>query len=187
MEKKVDRRGFLRTLPFFPAAIVEEIVEGTDSEEDYKKDYRPVYVKPPYFVEDADVSVCSNCEGYCITSCEEKVLHRSEEGFPHIIFSNTGCTFCEKCAENCPEEVLSIEKGIKKIQVNISIDIEKCVAWKKTMCFSCKEPCLENAIKFEGLFNPQIIPDLCTGCGFCISVCPTSAVIVDLPSGEGDA
>ncbi|WP_457621206.1 ferredoxin-type protein NapF [Persephonella sp.] len=183
MEKKVDRRGFLRTLPFFPAAIVDEIVDGSEKEE--KKEYKPVYIRPPYFVEDADLTLCKECEGFCLTSCEENIIQRSEDGVPYIIFKNTGCTFCEKCAEECPEDVLSVEKGEKRIQVNISIDIDRCVAWKKTMCFSCKEPCLDNAIKFEGLFNPQIIPDKCTGCGFCISVCPTGAISLDVPSGEG--
>ncbi len=44
------------------------------------------------------------------------------------------------------------------------------------MCFSCKDPCLSNAIEFLGMFRPSIKADLCTGCGFCVSVCPTQAV-----------
>jgi len=182
MEKKVDRRGFLKTLPFFPAAIVDEIVEGSEKNEE---EYTPVFIKPPYTVKEADFSLCKDCEGFYVTSCEEDIIKRTEEGIPHIGFGDRGCTFCEKCAESCPEGILSVENGEKNIQVNIRIDINKCVAWKKTMCFSCKEPCLDNAIKFEGLFNPQIIPDRCTGCGFCVSVCPVSAISVDIPSGEG--
>jgi len=36
---------------------------------------------------------------------------------------------------------------------------------------------LDNAIEFLGLFKPSI-NDNCTSCGFCISYCPTNAIIL---------
>ena len=39
------------------------------------------------------------------------------------------------------------------------------------MCFSCKDPCLDNAIDFKAMFMPEI-NDKCTSCGFCLSRCP---------------
>jgi len=44
------------------------------------------------------------------------------------------------------------------------------------MCFSCKDPCMVDAIKFLGLFRAEIDNDICNGCGFCLSVCPTNAI-----------
>ncbi|WP_456400025.1 ferredoxin-type protein NapF [Persephonella sp.] len=188
MEKKYNRRGFLRTLPFFPVALVDEIVgeEEVKLKEDSHTEEK-IYIRPPYLIDNPDFSICSECEGNCVTVCEEKIIHRSEDGSPYLIFNSGGCTFCERCGVECPEGILSIEKESKKIDIKVTIDFEKCMAWKKTMCFACKEPCIEDAIVFSGLFNPQIIPDKCTGCGFCLSVCPTNAVKVEIPQGEGNA
>jgi ferredoxin-type protein NapF len=44
------------------------------------------------------------------------------------------------------------------------------------ICFSCKEPCIDDAILFNGMFNPVIDMDKCTGCGFCLGRCPTLAI-----------
>lgn len=44
------------------------------------------------------------------------------------------------------------------------------------MCFSCKDPCLDDAIEFLGMFRPEIVTDKCTSCGFCLRACPTSAI-----------
>jgi len=60
----------------------------------------------------------------------------------------------------------------------VEIDILKCLSWNKTMCFSCKEPCLEDAINFIGLFRPMLDESQCTRCGYCIGVCPTQAITI---------
>ncbi len=48
------------------------------------------------------------------------------------------------------------------------------------MCFSCKDPCLDDAIEFIGMFRPEIIDDKCTSCGFCIKACPTQAIEIKI-------
>ncbi len=168
MSKRMDRRGFLKALPFLPKATLEEIKE---EKEEIKKEL----IRPPYCDKNSDFSKCKECEGSCVLSCEEKILFRDIDGSPYISFNGKGCTFCKKCAESCEFDVLSLEKE-EKIYAEVIINETKCLAWNGTMCFSCKEPCLDNAIKFEGLFKPRIILDLCTGCGFCLPVCPSGAI-----------
>jgi len=171
MSRRMDRRGFLKALPFIPAATVEEIKEPSV----YEK--KEGVIRPPYSDENSDFSLCMQCNGSCVTACEENLLFRLQDGSPHLVFSDTGCTFCKKCAEACEIGVLSTQKP-EKVQANFEIDITKCISWQEVMCFSCKDPCIDNAIKFDGIFRPQIIPDLCTGCGFCLSVCPSEAIKV---------
>jgi ferredoxin-type protein NapF len=43
------------------------------------------------------------------------------------------------------------------------------------MCFSCKDPCLDDAIDFIAMFRPEINSN-CTSCGFCIKYCPVDAI-----------
>ncbi len=178
MSKKMDRRGFLKALPFLPKATLEEIKE--EKTEEVKKDI----IRPPYSGEISDFSICRECEGSCVLACEEKILFRDIDGSPYVSFNGKGCTFCKKCAESCEFGVLSLEKE-EGINVEVVIDKNRCLAWNGTMCFSCKEPCLENAIKFQGLFNPKVSLDLCTGCGFCLSVCPSGAIYIK-PKTEVD-
>jgi ferredoxin len=64
----------------------------------------------------------------------------------------------------------------------ISLSRERCFSHQNSICFSCREVCPEHAIEFTGMFNPEIIEDLCTGCALCVSVCPADA----LASGKAD-
>jgi ferredoxin-type protein NapF len=62
------------------------------------------------------------------------------------------------------------------ISGHAKIAMSSCMSHHQTVCFSCKEPCLEDAIVFSGMFNPIILGEKCTGCGYCISVCPAAAI-----------
>ncbi len=170
MSKKIDRRGFLKALPFIPKATVEEIKSPSQGE---IKDI----IRPPYISEISNFTKCAECTGECVAVCEERILFRLKDGSPHMVYGKNGCTFCGKCADVCEYGILSKENPAK-INVEVKININKCMAWNGVMCFSCREPCLDNAIKFEGIFKPRIVPDMCTGCGFCTNVCPSQAVEV---------
>ena len=170
MSKNMGRRGFLKALPFIPKATVEEIKNSSEEE---KQDI----IRPPYTLPDTDFSACVQCDGKCVFACEEKTLYRLQDGSPHVVFSTKGCTFCKKCAESCEYDVLSLENP-EKIHAFFTIEKNSCLAWHGTMCFSCKEPCLDNAIIFHGLFNPEINLNQCSGCGFCLNSCPVGAIKV---------
>jgi ferredoxin-type protein NapF len=142
-------------------------------------------IRPPYSnSESAFDTECQKCDGKCATLCQEQIIIIGEDKTPRLDFSKTGCTFCEDCAKACEFDVLVLtynDEGVvpseyENIQATIEINPSKCLSWNSTMCFSCKDPCLEDAIIFNGMFKPFIDEQKCTSCGFCISRCPTIAI-----------
>ena len=137
-----------------------------------------IILRPPYFEnEDSFIVSCAECDGACSDVCEEGIITIQEDKTPILDFDKSGCTYCDECTKACEFGVLMLENK-KDINAKITIDMLKCLSWDKTMCFSCKDVCLENAIDFLGLFRPEIDIEKCTSCGFCIGVCPTEAVKV---------
>ena len=171
MDKKINRREFFKSFLLFSSS--EEKINKTENSENKSKTNISL-IRPPYSYE-TDFSLCKDCDGKCINVCEEGILKRFKDGSPYVAFNLKGCTFCEKCVEACDLGVLSKDKPAK-IYMNISINPQKCMSWNGIMCFSCKDPCIDNAIKFEGIFKPKIDLSLCSGCGFCINVCPSGAI-----------
>ena len=64
---------------------------------------------------------------------------------------------------------------MKNIYAKVTISKNECLCWYAVMCFSCKDPCLDNAIDFQAMFMP-VINDKCTSCGFCLSRCPATSI-----------
>jgi len=134
------------------------------------------FIYPPYYDKKEDFLKCSECETKdCLIACDEKII-QIQNGIPTLNFSNSGCTFCDECANACQLGVLKAEFKKEKINAEMIINPKKCIAWNQTICFSCQDICGESAIIYKGMFNPVIDLDMCTGCGFCISVCPTDAI-----------
>ena len=137
-------------------------------------------LRPPYgFNESLFQSECTSCTSKaCVTSCDEKIIGLLEDGTPSLNFSKVGCTFCEECANACEANVLSLENShtSERLNARFKISLDACVAHHGVICFSCKEPCIDDAILFNGMFNPVIDHDACTACGFCVGRCPTNAI-----------
>ena len=139
-----------------------------------KREEEEINLYPPYYNDKEDFEKCKEClDKPCKAVCEEDIIV-IKDGYPSLDFSKSGCTFCDECAVACEKDVLKVE--FRKDLPKVKIDILKCVAWHKTICSMCKDVCDVNAIDFMALFNPQI-NEKCNGCGFCISVCPTFAII----------
>jgi len=136
-------------------------------------------IRPPYGLDEATfLSGCVECEGKeCSESCDENII-KIQDGMPILDFGMSGCTFCDDCAKACSQGVLSLENVHTSATINALFKIEpqKCLAHNGTICFACKEPCIDDAILFNGMFNPVIDMDSCTACGFCVSRCPTDAI-----------
>ncbi len=152
-----------------------------------EKKTQQIILRPPYY---SDISLfhneCNKCEAKCATVCEEEIIKIAEDKTPYLDFSSGGCTFCDECALACEFDVLHIE-NIKNIEASIIINKSTCMSWEGVMCFSCKDPCLENAIDFKAMFMPTINQDKCTGCGFCISRCPSYAIDITKIKKEPDS
>ena len=135
-------------------------------------------VRPPYFGDLNAFNIeCRNCDGLCATSCQEHIIIIGEDKTPRLDFSKSGCTYCDDCATACLPNVLTLEDK-KLISADVTISENSCMSWEDVMCFSCKDPCLEDAIDFKAMFMPSIDPNKCTACGFCISRCPSYAIDV---------
>ena len=140
----------------------------------------PLLVRPPYGSSESTFqSECPSCQSKaCVASCDEKIIVILDDGTPTLDFSKNGCTFCDECANVCEADVLSLENSetTEKLNAMFRINLEACVAHHGVICNSCKEPCIDDAILFNGMFNPIIDEDKCTGCGFCMARCPTQAI-----------
>jgi len=138
------------------------------------KEERTAVIRPPYVVSDATFNECKTCTALCMNVCEEKIIRMDSQGIPFLDFSVNGCSDCKKCLEACTPNVLNDPQRF--IQSKAHISTMSCMSHHDTICFSCKEPCLEDAIVFEGMFRPIIMPNKCTGCGYCVAVCPSAAI-----------
>lgn len=139
------------------------------------KESQESFLRPPYFNDESLFhNECSKCDAKCATVCEEEIIKIANDKTPYLDFSKNGCTYCDECAKVCEFGVLHVDAK-KLINAEITINKTNCLSWEHTMCFSCKDPCLDNAIDFKAMFMPEI-NNKCTACGFCISRCPTAAI-----------
>ena len=158
-----------------------------------KMEEEVLVLRPPYASSESLFgSVCVNCESKaCVASCDEKIIILRDDGTPTLSFLNSGCTFCEECAIACTSiymdmgnevNALNLEntQNTEHLNAKFKISTTACVAHNGVICFSCKEPCIDDAILFNGMFNPVIDHDKCTACGFCLSRCPTIAIYFTL-------
>lgn len=140
---------------------------------------------PPY---NADKSLfekfCKECQKPCVSACEavcQKGILKVSEGIPYVDFSLEGCKLCGECARACPSGVL--EEGSESYwNFEVCIEELRCLGYQKTLCYTCKEACQSvlgstKAIDFVGMFYP-VINQNCIGCGVCVGVCPTQAIVL---------
>lgn len=150
----------------------------SSSLKDEEKKVKEQILRPPYYNDiNAFDTECQNCDRKCATLCQEQIIIIEDDKTPRLDFSKSGCTYCDDCAIACEFGVLNIEDK-KMIDANVVINQSTCLSWSGVMCFSCKDPCLDDAIEFKAMFMPVIDESKCTACGFCISRCPTYAIEV---------
>lgn len=129
------------------------------------------------YLENVDYkSHCQDCQTHhCVESCEEGIIVITSDGVARVDLGRGGCTFCEACVQHCDSVLMPFNIGYKKIYARIELAIDQCLAWNKTLCYSCKDACEARAIVYQGLFYPEI-QENCTHCGFCALRCPTQAI-----------
>lgn len=122
---------------------------------------------------------CTRCDD-CIAACPEQIITRGDGGFPHIDFRNGGCTLCAACVDACKEALFLPDREPQRaFAFRVAVN-EQCFPKQGIECRSCGEACDQQAIRFRfndrRLAEPHIDTDACTGCGFCIAVCPVDAL-----------
>lgn len=124
---------------------------------------------------------CTGC-GECVAACPNRIISL-RAGVPSIDFGIGECTFCGQCAERCPENVFPADTD-HAFQHRIEIGSD-CLALNYVDCQACRDVCYPAAIRFTprmgGPFIPTLSIEACTGCGACISVCPTRSLTVAEP------
>ena len=139
-------------------------------------------MRPPWSIDEDDfVEFCVNCSD-CISSCPESILVIDNRNQPIVNFQLGECTFCGECVEACQSGALNRVTSNDFPWNAKAVLNNDCLADKMVLCRSCGEVCEHSAIQFppsiNGIIAPEINLDSCTGCGACVSICPTDALNV---------
>lgn len=136
--------------------------------------------RPPWALENDALFTekCTRCHE-CIAVCPTAVLFQGDGGFPEISFKSNGCDLCMKCADSCASAAISTQ-AVKQPWTWKAVVSSACLAQMQVECRICGEFCDQQAIRFKPragrVSTPEIESDLCTGCGHCVSKCPTQAI-----------
>ncbi len=136
------------------------------------------------------VSHCTGCLT-CVQACPEEIII-AQGALVTVDFSKNGCSFCEACAEVCDEPVFApVEtRELSKPWHGLANISKACLTLTGVICQSCFDFCDQSAIRFSlnssAIATPAILEDLCTGCGFCIASCPSSAISIDFDVSQTD-
>ena len=147
------------------------------------REVRPYGPPPPWHRTRLQVEVCSRCDGLCAQACDEEIIafHPAAHalaGLPYLSLEDSGCTFCGDCREACPME---LEDPAELLVGVAQLDAARCLSHNGVICQSCRSVCSAGALRFDARFRPEVDTDRCTGCGFCLGVCPEQALSVVWP------
>jgi ferredoxin-type protein NapF len=140
-------------------------------------------LRPPWSrAAEAFDRACTRC-GACVDACPTHVL-RLADGRLRVDYADGECTFCGACATACPEPAFDVTAYAAKARPwNVVARIDgTCLARLGVACDSCGDACEAHAIRFRvhagPVPDPRVDPQLCSGCGACVRVCPASAIAV---------
>ena len=144
-------------------------------------------LRPPWAVpEIAFTAACDRC-GDCVKACPEQIIRVADGGFPVVDFAVGGCSFCGECLHACGGKAL---RGDPQDDAPWTLAVRigsECLAFRGVICRSCGEACDEGAIRFflrvGGAAEPTLRADNCTGCGYCVKVCPVQTLEIEVPAG----
>jgi ferredoxin-type protein NapF len=138
----------------------------------------PVRLPPPWADAHRLAELCDGC-GACACACPEAIV--VVDRTPYVDFNRGECTFCGACAEACPQPIFAPVE--ERPWTTVAVVGSGCLADRGIVCQACRDACPADAIRFPmgtgGVPRPSLEPGLCTGCGACVSVCPSGAITVE--------
>jgi ferredoxin-type protein NapF len=144
--------------------------------------------RPPWAIEDPTrfLQTCTRCSE-CVSVCPTTILKMGDGGYPEVSFASNGCDVCGQCADVCQPQALQRKPHALAWSWRAHIS-KACLAQQQVECRVCGEFCDARAIRFKpqlgGVSMPEVQRDLCTGCGHCVSKCPTQAIAMKTPDRQ---
>jgi ferredoxin-type protein NapF len=143
---------------------------------------QPLGPPPPWHRGLALQDLCLGCMHPCVTACQPGIirLHPADHelsGTPYLDFGHSGCTFCQDCVTACPLQIEVTETSIPRIGT-ARLNRDSCIAWDDVICMSCHGRCDYQAISTTHQRRAEVNPEVCTGCGMCVAVCPVAALSI---------
>lgn len=174
-ERPTGRRGFLmENLRAIGRLLAEGMTNYVTEAAGGKRVLRP----PGAIEEAAFLLTCTRC-GECAKACPTKVIKflpptaGAAVGTPYIDALENPCDLCGKCMPVCEPAALLTIADPKLVRMGTAvIDPQTCWAFQGSVCDLCYQRCPypDDAIKLVA-GKPEIVPDVCTGCGQCAYVC----------------
>ena len=149
----------------------------------------PDGIRPPGAIDEQEFRLsCSRCND-CTNACPNQIIKADHDGRPVLDFSQAECVFCGDCERACSTGALKTSNE-RPWQVVANIQ-QNCLSLNGVACRSCADHCEEQAITFKlmigGRSQPLLHEDHCTGCGACVSSCPTKSInMVHRPNIQPD-
>lgn len=134
-------------------------------------------LRPPWALDEAAfVEACTGCSA-CVSACPESVLSLAAGRLPVFDPALGECTFCNRCADACADAAFGPVAG--RPWALRALVGDHCLARNGVVCSSCRDACGEAAIRFPlttAIPAPWVAADRCTGCGACVTGCPSGAI-----------
>lgn len=144
------------------------------------------WIRPPYALEELEFSFsCSRCDA-CIAACPENVLFKlpahtglTAAGSPAMDLAHKACVLCEEwpCVNACEAGALIFPEQDEEGEIPLpflaicQVDTQKCLPYTGPECGACEASCpIEGALSWSNE-RPEIVQELCVGCGACLAAC----------------
>lgn len=161
----------------------------------FKKKINFRFVRPPGTTSEIDfLSKCIRCRE-CANVCDAGCIRffSADEGIylagtPYLNTRLKSCNLCMNCTQVCPTgALLPIAKEINEIKAKVRMGIAEviesnCLSFNGRICGICRDACPigGEAIVLREKARPEVIANICIGCGRCEERCPQypAAIIV---------